>query len=430
MTPALFPFRLLLCIVVSAVAAIAADAPPEFHVRGGLPNVAAKAAKDETVRVAFLGGSITAAAGWRPLTLASLQRIYPKVAFTEIFAAVSGTGSDYGAPRLQRDVLRHQPDLLFVEFAVNDGAGSPRVEAQMEGIVRQTWAANPHTDICFVYTVNENSVKALVAGGYQSTAVSMEKVAVHYGIPSFNFGVEIARRLAAGSLVMSAPATVKADAQGHDDKGLLIFTRDKTHPTEAGHKVYAERLALALPTFLRAGPAVAHALPAPFSPNHWQGARIVPVVDTERDGRWRAVPADDVHVTTQTAALVPPTWVAMEPGAKIEFRFKGTVLGLVGIKGPENGQFRVIIDDEAPVTGTLFDSYASPGHFVLARWFYPKPLSDSEHRVRFELSEAQLDKAAIMAKAGKPITDPKPYAANGIYLSGFLMVGDQVFERK
>lgn len=416
----------LFVLVFAPLLLCAAEAPPESHARAGLPNVAAKLARGETVRVAFLGGSITAAAGWRPLTLANLRREYPRANFTEIFAAVSGTGSDYGAPRLQRDVLRHAPDLLFVEFAVNDGAGSPRVEAQMEGIVRQTWAANPRTDICFVYTVNENSVKALLAGGYQSAAVSMEKIAAHYGIPSLNFGVEIARRAAAGTLLMSAPATVPADAAGNDAQGRLIFTRDKTHPTEAGHKVYAERLAHALPGFLRAGSAGPHVSPPPFSPHHWQRARLVSVAETVRDARWRAVPPDDVHVTTQTPALVPPTWVSFTPGATIEFRFKGTALGLVGLKGPENGRFRVTVDDQPPETGTLFDSYSTPGRFVLARWFYAKPLADTEHRVRLELLDTKIDKAAIMAKAGKAIPDPKPYEPHGLYLSGFLIVGEVV----
>ncbi|MCX6954605.1 MAG: family 16 glycosylhydrolase [Verrucomicrobia bacterium] len=423
MRPPLFP--ILLALLFSPV--LGARELTEYFVRGGLPNVAAKAAAGEEVRVAFLGGSITAAAGWRPLTLARLQREFPKAKFTEIFAAVPGTGSDYGAPRVQRDALRHRPDLLFVEFAVNDGTGSPRVEAQMEGIVRQTWAANPRTDICFVYTVSEGLLKDLLAGEYQSTARSMEKVAVHYGIPSFNFGVEIARRIAAGTLVMSAPASVPADAQGNDAQGRLIFTRDKTHPTEAGHRVYAERLALALPEFFRARGAVVHALSAPLSPNHWQRARIVSVAETDHDGQWSAVPAGDVHLTTQGGEnLVPPTWVAMEPGAKIEFRFKGTVLGLVGLKGPENGQFRVTVDDLPPETGTLFDSFSTPGRFFLARWFYSRPLAEAEHRVRLELLPTKIDKAAIMAKAGKPITDPKPYAAHGLYLSGFLIVGDPV----
>jgi hypothetical protein len=270
-------------------------------------------------------------------------------------------------------------------------------------------------------------LKDLLAGSYQSTARSMENVAAHYAIPSFNFGVEIARRIAAATLVMTAPESVKADAEGRDAQGRLIFTRDKTHPTDAGHCVYADRLALALPQFLRAGAAGPHPLAKPLSTENWQRARIVSVAETDHDSQWQPVPPHDVHVTTQSGQnLVPPTWVAMEPGAKITFRFKGTALGIVGLKGPENGQFRVTIDDLPPETGTLFDSFSTPGRFYLARWFFPKPLADTEHRVTLELLATQIDKAAIMAKAGKPITDPKPYAAHGLYLSGFLVVGEPV----
>ncbi len=66
----------------------------------------------------------------------------PKAAFTEINAAIGGTGSDLGVYRLKQDVLDHKPDLMFVEFAVNDGATEPeQIYRSMEGIVRQTWRA-------------------------------------------------------------------------------------------------------------------------------------------------------------------------------------------------------------------------------------------------------------------------------------------------
>jgi len=39
-------------------------------------------------------------------------------------------------------------------------------------------------------------------------------------------------------------------------------------------------------------------------------------------------------------------------------------------------------------------------------------LAQTQHRVRLELLATKIDKAAIMAKAGQPITDPKPYAAD------------------
>lgn len=124
-----------------------------FQPRDGLGNVLEKLRKGERVNIAYLGGSITAANGWRVKTREWFQEEFPEADIHEIHAAIGGTGSDLGVFRVQRDALRHEPDLLFVEFAVNDGGASPeRIWKAMEGIVRQTWAADPTTDICFVYT--------------------------------------------------------------------------------------------------------------------------------------------------------------------------------------------------------------------------------------------------------------------------------------
>nr|WP_236649356.1 SGNH/GDSL hydrolase family protein [Rhodopirellula sp. SM50] len=89
--------------------------------------------------------------------------------------------------RLQRDALQHQPDLLFVEFAVNDGGAAPeRIHQSMEGIVRQTWASNPKTDICFVYTLTQAMLPDLQSGKMPRAASAMEDLADHYAIPSIH----------------------------------------------------------------------------------------------------------------------------------------------------------------------------------------------------------------------------------------------------
>lgn len=93
--------RLIFVFIAAALGVCAAEPLREFHPRGGWPNVAAKLVPGGEVRVAFLGGSITAADGWRPLTLARLQRQYPRVKFTEFFAAAPGACSEYRAARLQ-----------------------------------------------------------------------------------------------------------------------------------------------------------------------------------------------------------------------------------------------------------------------------------------------------------------------------------------
>jgi hypothetical protein len=107
-----------------------------------LPNFLAKAkTAGAEVKVGYLGGSITAQQGWRVKTLAHFQKTWPQAKFSEINAAIGGTGSDLGVFRVKQDVLDQRPDLLFVEFAVNDGGAAPgQIQRCMEGIVRQTSA--------------------------------------------------------------------------------------------------------------------------------------------------------------------------------------------------------------------------------------------------------------------------------------------------
>jgi hypothetical protein len=106
--------------------------------REGLGNFFAKVKAGKEIKVAYFGGSITAAAGWRVKTLKWLQEQYPNAKFSEINAAIGGTGSDLGVFRCYQDVIAKKPDLVFVEFAVNDGSAPPaNIWRTMEGIVRQ-----------------------------------------------------------------------------------------------------------------------------------------------------------------------------------------------------------------------------------------------------------------------------------------------------
>ena len=135
--------------------------PPVVQERGSLPHVFAKLKAGKPVTIAYFGGSITAGAGasdgektsYRALVGQWFTTTFPQASVTNVNAAIGGTGSDLGAFRLKRDVLGHHPDLVFVEYAVNDN-GTPdiMVDRAMEGIVRQIRRADPATDVCFVYT--------------------------------------------------------------------------------------------------------------------------------------------------------------------------------------------------------------------------------------------------------------------------------------
>ena len=97
-----------------------------------LQRVIQKAKAGEDVTVAFIGGSITQGAGAVPIhTKCYAHRTYEE--FSKCFgtgenvhfikAGVGGTPSQLGIIRFERDILRDgvvEPDLVVVEFAVND----------------------------------------------------------------------------------------------------------------------------------------------------------------------------------------------------------------------------------------------------------------------------------------------------------------------
>ena len=57
---------------------------------------------------------------YRAIVSQNLRDRYTNAHFTFVDAAIGGTGSQLAAFRLQRDVLDYEPDLVFLDFALND----------------------------------------------------------------------------------------------------------------------------------------------------------------------------------------------------------------------------------------------------------------------------------------------------------------------
>ncbi|MCX7010501.1 MAG: GDSL-type esterase/lipase family protein [Kiritimatiellaeota bacterium] len=406
---------------VGLMVSLSAWAEPlaECHVRAGLPNVFAKLQQGGEVRVAYLGGSITDAEGWRVLSRQWLAAQYPQAQVQEVRATICGTGAELGACRLTRDVLQYKPDLLFVEFAVN-GAGRDerRVTRTMEGIIRQTWRENPGTDICFIYTVSSGMLANLQADKLPILQSQMERVAEHYQVPSLNFGVEVARQVKAGQLVFQGK-TPQQD-------GKVVFSGDGVHPfAETGHKLYLDTIVRAVPALKAAGQPGPHAQPAPLDAASWSRAALVPLEQIQKSGDWKvsASPSDAWGAATEKKYL-PSLWKAQQPGASLTFKFRGTCFGVFGLRGPDAGQFRVTVDEGAPVNGTLFDHYAKAGTWRIQPWFYPGDLKDGEHRVRLELLAEPPDKAGLLKKLLTTMDKPDAFKENRLYLGGVLLAGE------
>lgn len=400
------------------------DAAVECRPRGGLPNVIAKARAGGPVRVAYLGGSITAAPGWRVFSLDGLRQRFPKATFSETNAAIGGTGSDLGVFRVGQDVIAHRPDLVFIEFAVNDGGAPPeRVMATMEGIVRQILRADAATDICFVYTLSEPMLPELAAGAFPRAAAAMESVAEHYRIPSVHFGVEVTRRIGDGTLVFKAEKPNPFDANASP----MLFSSDGVHPhVETGHRLYADVLARSLDAIEAASPAAApHPLAEPLRVDNWEHAKMIPIDRSMLHGEWKHVTPEEDPRAKAFASRMPVLWKAEQPGAELRVAFRGTMLSVYDLLGPGGGMVAVATDGGAAKRVPRIDGYCT--YWRIAQ-LSTGTHADGVHEIRFTLDPEPPEKATILFPHNRADVEKNPakYAENVWYASAILVLGELV----
>lgn len=410
-------------LLFSAGAALGAETPKFemvpaklYHVRGGLGNVFAKLDQGQQVRIAYLGGSITAQRGWRPKTLKWFQDRYPKAKVSQIHAAIGGTPSALGVFRLGHDALRHKPDLLFVEFSVNDGRGKPEnIWRAMEGIVRQTWRADPTTDICFVYTFRVGYEKDHAKGLCSHAASAHEYVAEHYGIPSINMSMRIAELEREGKLVF------KGDPKD-PPAGKILFSKDGVHPLDAGHDIYRDVIGdavIAMGPQSKPGP---HKLGEPLIADNWEEAKLAPIEPYMVTSRWKKV-GKGHPIAGSFLKRFPACWTASKPGEKLSFKFRGTRVALYDIVGPNGGNVYTTVDGKrSPKPRPRHDHYCT--YWRLSTLGIASKLPDTVHTVSVEIDSTQPDRTRAMQRETNPNFDRSKYKGTNVWVGWIMVIGD------
>jgi lysophospholipase L1-like esterase len=342
----------------------------ECRVRDGLPGFFKKVRSKTEVRIAYFGGSITAARGWRVKTLSWLKNQFPETQFTELNATISGTGSGYGACRVGTDILPFKPDLVFIEFRVNGGEGVG--QQSVEGIVRQIKAANPKTDICFVYTISEGMRDAVRGGKNPPFGQVMEQVANHYGIPSIDLGVEVMKREQAGTLLFKGNVA---------ENGVLLFTKDGTHPTDGGHNLYTEVIIRSLlkmeTTALRSNKS--RMKPQLFE-NPFEKGVLIPVESVSKSAGWKLVDVlkDPVYTRDKfrTDRMLRGAYKCSTAGESMIVSYEGTAFGINDITQGKPVVIEIVLDGDSTIT--LTRPQDSP-EYLYARCIFLPQLLNGKH---------------------------------------------------
>ncbi len=393
-----------------------------FRERRGIRNTIDKLAKGGEVRVAYLGGSITAQNGWRVKMTDWFGRTFKRPRIREINAAIGGTGSGLGVFRLDHDVLRHKPDLLFVEFAVNDGGASPEdIWRGMEGIVRKTWRHDPMTDIVFVYTFRVGYEKDLDKGLCPRSMSAMELLADHYEIPTINMAQHVAELARKGKLQFDTRDGKKPPS----DASVILFSNDGVHPLDAGHELYKQVITGAIIRMTECKlPRGPHELGAPFIADNWERARWVPLQPSMLSNGWKRMDRSK-GLAKRFGRRMPELWEAGKPGETIAFKFKGTMAKLYDLLGPDGGQVMITVDGKARGPVPRFDRYCT--YHRIATLGLARGLEDKVHTVKVEIHPEQPDRSSVLNRVkGQKGFDPAKYDGTKLRVAGVMVVGEVV----
>lgn len=192
-----------------------------------MKSVIDRARAGEEVTIAFIGGSITQGAGAKPInTSCYAYQAYLK--FCERFspcggrnvhyvkAGVGGTSSELGMVRYERDVLQDgavHPDLVFVEFAVND-EGDETKGISYESLVKKILDSDNHPAVALLFAVfmdDFNLQERLIPIGN------------HYDLPMVSLKNAVTPQFYHDSVVTKRQ-----------------YFYDIYHPTNLGHKIMAD----------------------------------------------------------------------------------------------------------------------------------------------------------------------------------------------
>lgn len=434
------PFLLAFCLM--AMAQDPAFPPPRKAVectpRAGLPNFFAKANKGGEYKIGYLGGSITAQPGYRVKSLAWLNKTWPKSKFTEINAAIGGTGSDLGVLRIDHDVFVDKPDLLFVEFAVNDGGAPPAdIVRQMEGIVRKTWKNFPTCDIVFVYTFTLALMPDLKTNYFNRSAATMEVVADHYGIPTIHMGLEAVRLEGEGKLLMKAPEAKLERVSGDElnlaskvavgPDGKIPFSKDGVHPyTDTGHQLYQEAIERSFPLIVKASASAApHAtLKAPLDAKNLENTVMLTMDKAKMSGPWTRLPVNE-GLGKQFSNRMDSLWKG-EPGATLTFKWKGPAAKIYDLLGPDGGVIEITVDGKTSKARKI-DGYCTYNR--LAMTTLATGLDEkSVHEVTVKVLDEKLDKSSILFEHNRAdlAKNPAKYEPLYWYAGAIFLVGELV----
>lgn len=226
----LYLFTFLLCLSIGTSAQIANR---ETYLSPTKEELTKKWPNNHTINLVFHGHSVPTGYFRTPevrtleaypfQVLARLKEKYPTAVINTITTSIGGENSVQGQKRFKKDVLTHKPDVLFIDYALNDRSiGLESARQATEKMIKQ--ALRKNIKIILLTPSPDLTVDILKSGNI--LAQFSDQL------------VELAKNYKIG-LVDSQSAFVGLAKSGEDLKGYMA---QNNHPNQKGHTIIANEI--------------------------------------------------------------------------------------------------------------------------------------------------------------------------------------------
>lgn len=185
-----------------------------------IKDIINRAIEGNMIKVGFIGGSITAGSlssspytCYAYLVYSWWKNRFPTANIEYINAGIGATTSQLGVARVSEDLLSYDPDVVFVEFSVNDNDEEKYMET-FEGLIRRILIHQSEPAVIIINNVCYDN-------GMNSQEIH-NHVGKYYDLPI---------------------VSIKDSIYNEIDKGRIradIITPDNLHPNDLGHRLVAD----------------------------------------------------------------------------------------------------------------------------------------------------------------------------------------------
>ena len=328
-----------------------------------------KAKKGESITVAAIGGSITQGTAasstnscYASKFFAWWQEKFPECEVNTVNAGIGGTDSYLGVHRADEQLLSYNPDVVVIEFSVND-TDKTMNKYSYDSLVRKVLSAENEPAVILLFTTQEDGT---------SLQDVHKEIGKAYDLPMISYREAVYPEVAAGTI------------------NWKDISPDNIHPNDIGHGIIGQLLSRYLDGIYDSDTASLAAEVTAFDTegytnDYYKNAKLVNASQIEYTADGFEVGQNKVY------SQFPENWIT-EGGGTLSFDVECQNIGILYLKTTDgkSGTYEVYVDGErkGKLEGDFsggWGNYAFPKQVLLAK-------DTEKHTVEIKPAEGSEDK--------------------------------------